>query len=86
MPQQTLSESLTERLEREGLIDFANASERFSPAADGTRPSPASVRRWAREGVSGVRLEFTIRGGRYFTSAQAVARFREKLEAALVPA
>jgi hypothetical protein len=37
------------------------------------------VRRWLIHGVRGVRLEGLRRGGRWFTSAQAVRRFFDRL-------
>lgn len=40
---------------------------------------PSTLRRWARRGVRGVRLEVVVLGGAMCTSAPAIARFHERL-------
>jgi hypothetical protein len=45
------------------------------------RPAASTVWRWAREGVRGVTLETVRVGGRRFTSAEAVRRFIDRLNA-----
>ncbi len=46
---------------------------------------PATLNRWARFGVRGVRLESILVGGRRLTSKQALDRFINRLNAADEP-
>jgi enoyl-[acyl-carrier-protein] reductase (NADH) len=63
----------------EKLITLQEAAE----IAPGYRPSQhasiEAVRRWARTGMRGIRLETIVAGGRRCTSAEAVQRFFERL-------
>jgi hypothetical protein len=45
-----------------------------------THPSIESLRRWAGQGVRGVRLETWLIGGRRYTAREAIARFLEQLQ------
>jgi hypothetical protein len=42
---------------------------------------PGTVRRWHNTGVNGIRLEAIKRGGRLFTSREALERFFARLNA-----
>jgi Protein of unknown function (DUF1580) len=44
-----------------------------------SRPSPATIYRWALKGVRGVVLETVMMGGRRYTSVEAVDRFFSRL-------
>jgi hypothetical protein len=46
------------------------------------KPDPSTLWRWAHRGVRGVRLETILIGGRRYTSAEAMARFIERLSVA----
>jgi hypothetical protein len=46
-----------------------------------TRPSPATLWRWAAKGVDGVQLETFKIGGRRYTTAEALERFVARLSA-----
>ena len=41
------------------------------------RPNPATIWRWAKKGINGVKLESVNVGSRIFTSSQALTRFLE---------
>ncbi len=61
-------------------------SETLFPLARGSReiqsrPSTATLWRWALRGVRGVTLESLVIGGRRYTSREAVARFTRNLNA-----
>jgi hypothetical protein len=64
------------------MID-ANTEDLF-PLSKGTnrvqsRPSAATLWRWALRGIRGIQLETVMIGGRRFTSSQAIARFMTRL-------
>ncbi|HEX5105013.1 MAG TPA: DUF1580 domain-containing protein [Pirellulaceae bacterium] len=44
-------------------------------------PSPATLHRWRLRGLRGVRLETFLRGGRRFTTRDAVENFFERITA-----
>jgi hypothetical protein len=44
-----------------------------------TKPSPATLSRWAFKGVDGVKLETYKIGGRRYTTAEALDRFVARL-------
>lgn len=71
------------RLEK--LISLEEAAQ----SAPGFRPgkcmSVAAVRRWAKRGLRGIKLETAIAGGRRCTSREAVQRFFELLTEAREP-
>jgi hypothetical protein len=58
----------------ENLVPLIEAS-RHVPR----RPHPSTLRRWAYEGIDGVRLESCKIGGRRFTTVEALRRFMERL-------
>jgi hypothetical protein len=45
-----------------------------------SHPSIETIRRWAAQGVRGVRLESWLIGGRRYTSREAIARFLDQLQ------
>lgn len=59
-------------LNDETIVTFAEAARRL-PRFNGHGVSPASVWRWARVGVRGVKLEAVLLGGRWITSLEAVS-------------
>lgn len=59
-------------LATERLLTFDEAGELFPPAR---RPSHATWWRWYARGLSGIRLETLVVGGRRYTSRAAVERF-----------
>lgn len=72
-------------LDSEALITM-NAAATLLPTIDGRQPHPASVWRWCKKGVNGVRLDYVRVGYRVLTSREAVARFLAELaEADLDP-
>jgi hypothetical protein len=62
-------------LTRETLILLAEAPAHFPPTRPGKKVHVLSVRRWARAGAGGVRLETVDLGSRVYTSVEAVGRF-----------
>ena len=66
--------AMTERLMGEGLIDLLQACELFTPIT-GRRASLHAMLRWVMSGKRGVCLESVRLGGRWKTSAAAMARF-----------
>lgn len=58
----------------EELIDLAEAAACFKDAR-GRRPHIATLRRWAKNGCRGHKLEVTFLGNRMMTSRQAAERF-----------
>lgn len=60
-----------------------------APRIGGKRLHPSTLWRWARKGVRGIHLEYVRYGGRIITTAEAVARFSQRLaetDATPVPA
>lgn len=56
------------------------------PSIDGRRPHVSTLWRWCRKGVRGVQLDYVRLGHRVCTSAEALARFAQRLaEADSVP-
>jgi hypothetical protein len=49
------------------------------PKRNGKAISPATIRRWAKVGVSGHRLEVSKIGGCLFTTVESLERFLERL-------
>src|SRR5262249_13240104 len=68
------SSSLVSRLLAEGLIDLAEAAACFKDAR-GRKPHVATLRRWAKNGGRGHRLETTLLGNRVMTSRPAADPF-----------
>lgn len=58
----------------EGSIPLSNVSHHLE-----SRPSTATVWRWALRGVKGVKLESIVIGGRRYTSTAAIDRFITRL-------
>ena len=58
----------------EELIDLARAAALFADGS-GRKPHVATLRRWAKLGSRGHRLETAYLGHRLLTSRQAIARF-----------
>jgi hypothetical protein len=58
----------------ESLILLTEAARKFP-----TQPHVATMRRWVREGVRGVKLEAVFIGGASYTSIEAMNRFVEAL-------
>jgi hypothetical protein len=63
----------------EELITMSAATRRLPARSGGKRPHPATVYRWAKQGVRGVKLESIRCGGSLCTSAEALQRFCEAL-------
>lgn len=66
-------------IESETVISFAVAAKRLPPAREGKRRHPATIWRYARHGVRGVKLEAIRVGGGLCTSVQALQRFCDRL-------
>jgi hypothetical protein len=47
-----------------------------------SRPDLSTVWRWRLRGIRGVQLETTMRGGKRYTSVEALQRFHERVTAA----
>ena len=62
----------------ETLLTLAEAAAKL-PRRNGRKIHASSVWRWARKGVSGVRLEARRLGGCFFTSVEALDRFSAQL-------
>ncbi|MBE7462886.1 MAG: DUF1580 domain-containing protein [Planctomycetes bacterium] len=62
----------------EELITLNEATKRLPPL-DGRRLHVATLHRWARRGVRGIKLEVRALGGRYCTSIEALDRFGKAL-------
>ncbi len=72
---------MAERLMAEGLKSLEEIAESM-PMVKGKRVSTCSVLRWVLRGKSGIRLEaIRLNGGRWFSSAPALARFASQLTA-----
>lgn len=67
---------VTTALLEEQTLTFAQA-RRFLPGS----PPNQTLRRWAIQGVDGVKLETVKVGGRRFTSKEAIDRFLTRLNA-----
>lgn len=68
----------------EGLIDLADVAAFFKDA-HGRKPHVATLRRWAKNGCRGYKLEVTFLGNRMMTSRQAAARFLAAINCQPVP-
>ena len=65
-------------LHDETVLTFSEAAARL-PRLNGKKIHASSLWRWARKGISGVRLETRRLGGRFVTSIEALDRFSRKL-------
>ncbi len=63
----------------ESLLTFRQAAGRLPGRPDGRPFRAATLYRWLRLGVHGVRLEAQRIGGRWYTSLAAVQRFLDAL-------
>lgn len=68
-------------IEAEAVLSIPEAAALFAGRRPGKRVNVATVYRWARRGVRGVRLEAVAVGGMLKTSREAVLRFLERLNA-----
>jgi hypothetical protein len=64
-------------IETEHLLTLRETAK-FEPS----RPDFSTVWRWRLRGVRGVQLETTMRGGKRYTSVEALRRFHERVTAA----
>jgi len=63
----------------ENVISFSEACRRLPRRRAGRRSHPATMYRWASQGIRGVKLETIQIGGTLCTSLEALQRFFEKL-------
>jgi hypothetical protein len=70
---------LSDRLIAEELLPFAEAARIVPRRRGGKATSPATLYRWAKVGLRGVRLEAVQAGGVLCTSRGAIARFFQEL-------
>lgn len=63
----------------EEVLTFREATRRLPRRSSGRHPHPATLYRWATEGLRGVRLETIQVGGTLCTSIEALQRFFEQL-------
>ena len=75
--------SRPDALAAEGLIDLKNAARDFQDA-NGRKPHIATLRRWAKWGIRGHKLETVFLGNRMMTSHQAAVRFLAAINGAPV--
>lgn len=61
----------------ETLLPLAEAGRSLPP-----KPGPSTLWRWHRRGISGVKLETVVIGGRRYTSQEALRRFVDATTAA----
>ena len=66
-------------LATETLISFADACELLPRRRAGRPAHPATLYRWAKPGLRGVRLETIQVGGSLCTSVEALQRFFDRL-------
>ena len=66
-------------LQTETVFTFAEAAKRLPRRRQGRPVHVATIHRWAKAGVRGVRLESLRLGGGLVTSAEALQRFAERL-------
>ena len=68
-------------LDREAILTFTEAARRVPMRRRGKPTHVATIHRWAKNGVRGVRLESLRLGGGLVTSVEALQRFAESLTA-----
>ena len=66
-------------LSTETLLSFPEACKRLPRRRSGKRPHPATLYRWASDGLRGVMLETIQVGGTLCTSMEALHRFFVRL-------
>src|SRR5207244_2387684 len=69
----------------EGTIDFTEAAKSLRDSS-GRAPHLASIRRWAKVGCRGHRLETVFVGGRLLTTRAAIHRFLAAINGHAAPA
>lgn len=62
-------------LREESVIPLGEVPGHIPPGRGGRRVNLSTVNRWALRGVSGIRLETVVCGGRRYTDRAAIARF-----------
>ncbi len=65
-------------LQNETLISFTQAAA-YLPRRFGRKVHSSSIWRWARRGISGIQLECCRLRARFYTSAEALDRFADRL-------
>jgi hypothetical protein len=71
--------------ETETLMSLAQAAKRLPRRNDGRPVHPATIARWTRQGIAGVKLEAIRLGRQWYTSIEACQRFFEALTRASGP-
>ncbi len=71
-------------IESESVLTLEEAKKAV-PRRHGRHPSVATLWRWCRRGIKGVRLEYIRVGRTIITSKEAIARFFEAMAAADKP-
>ena len=66
-------------LSQETVLSFNEAAGRVPSYRPGRKTHVATLHRWAKEGVRGIKLDSARLGGRLVTSAEALQRFSDKL-------
>ncbi len=69
-------------LSQETVISFNEAAGRVPSYRPGRKTHVATLHRWAKDGVRGVKLDSARLGGRMVTSAEALQRFSDALSCA----
>ena len=69
-------------IKAESLLPFTAAAKLIPPLRKNRPVNPSTVWRWHHEGHEGIHLEAVRLPGGYFTSAEALQRFIERLTAA----
>lgn len=65
------------------FLTLDQAREHF-PAIEGRRPTRETIRKWARRGIHGVKLETVQVGRRIVVTPEAIAEFQRRLNASVV--
>ncbi len=66
-------------LSQETIISFNEAAGRIPSYRPGRKTHVATLHRWAKDGVRGVKLDSARLGGRLVTSDEALQRFSDAL-------
>lgn len=68
-------------ISKEELLPLAEAAKPLPKRRNGSRPHASTLYRWAKDGLSGVRLEVLRVGDTTCTSWEALQRFFQRLTA-----
>lgn len=68
-------------LSQETVLSFSEAAGRVPSFRPGRKTHVATLHRWAKQGVRGIKLDSARLGGRLVTSAEALQRFADALSA-----